>query len=295
MESKTYGLSLSDDNCWQLRSSDSNLNFWMDQFATIMELKETKKDDSRKLHFSQFRTEKEVLTSSSEKMDLNQLPEYNTQYIRTCRWNGDPDILCEINNEDNSKEVEYVNMFNALYPIYRNSILKGGLPVHAALLEIDRKGVIIAAAGGTGKSTCYRRIPSPWKPLCDDEVLIVYNSATKQYRAHPFPTWSDYLMNRCKPTWNVQYSVPLYGVFFLEQSRIDDVIHVGQGESLMRMIASAYQACHRFYRRMSKSEESQFRKVLFENAHQLARVIPAYRLKASLEGMFWQKIEPLII
>ena len=66
------------------------------------------------------------------------------------------------------------------------SLYRGGLPFHATLLEYQGQGIILAAPGGTGKSTCSRRVPPPWRACCDDEVLVVEGPG-RPLPGTPFP------------------------------------------------------------------------------------------------------------
>jgi len=184
-------------------------------------------------------------------------------------------------------------MWNALYPIYRESIDQGGLPFHAGLVELDGRGIILAGPGDTGKSTCCSRLPDYWNPLCDDEVLVVLDNEGN-FRAHPFPTWSDYLWGESEKTCNVQRSVPVSGVFFIEQSQIDEALPLGQGKSAVYMNESATQVCRRFWRGADNEYKRTFRKNMFNNACKMAKKIPAFRLRVSLHGRFWEEIERVL-
>ncbi len=111
-------------------------------------------------------------------------------------------------------------MWSSLAPIYLREQLFGGMPFHAGLVERDYMGFLISAPSGTGKSTSCRRIPPPWKPLCDDEVFIVKDSKGT-YKVHPFPTWSEFFNGRKRHHLErFKRAVPLSAIFFLEQSKI---------------------------------------------------------------------------
>jgi SynChlorMet cassette protein ScmC len=124
--------------------------------------------------------------------------------------------------------------------------------------------------------------------------MLVVLDEQKKYQAHPFPTWSDYLWKQSNQTWNVQYSVPVCGVFFLEQSDIDDVVPLGRGEAALLISESAMQICEKFWRSVDKHGQKKFREQLFNNACEMAKRIPAYRLHVSLHGKFWEKIEQVL-
>jgi SynChlorMet cassette protein ScmC len=181
-------------------------------------------------------------------------------------------------------------ILNVLLAIYRQSIDRGGLPCHSGLAELDGSGILLSAPSGTGKTTCCKRLPEYWRPLCDDETLLVLDKKD-QYQAHPFPTWSDYLWKRAQTTWDVQHSVPLAGVFFLRQAAVDGVAPLGQGKAAMMLYESANQVCYKFSEILTGKELKQLRCNLFNNACAIAKKISAYRLEVSLHGRFWIKIE----
>ena len=155
------------------------------------------------------------------------------------------------------------------------------------------RGFLLAGQGGTGKSTCCRRLPNNWKPLCDDEALIVLDKS-KVYHVHPFPTWSDYIMERAKNTWDVQKSVPLSAIFFLEQSEKDEVIPLSKEQSAILITKSSKQAYDWSWTWIDKNNQTILIKDIFNNAFEMAKVIPAYRLRVSLNGRFWEEIEKVM-
>ena len=169
----------------------------------------------------------------------------------------------------------------------------GGLPFHAGLAELHGRSVLFAAQGDTGKSTACRRLPDYWNTLCDDEALVVM-SEQREYRTHPFPTWSDYLCKGEVGTWDVQYSVPLSGIFFLEQSETSEVVPLGTGEAAVLIGESAAQVCYKFWKDVDIEDQRRFRSDIFSNACEIAARIPAYRLRASLHGNFWEEVENVL-
>ena len=101
-------------------------------------------------------------------------------------------------------------------------------------------------------------------------------------------------MKCAKNTWNVQYSLPLSGVFFLEQSDADEVIPVGEGQAAVLMSESSSQICQKFWRTLDIEDQRLFRNELFNNACDMAKHIPAYHLSVSRHGRFWEKIEQVL-
>jgi SynChlorMet cassette protein ScmC len=213
--------------------------------------------------------------------------------IKLWSHNDVPDMICEITHGEGDYELSILSMRLSLYPIYERELNSGGLPFHAGLVERDGKGVLLAAPKNIGKSTCCRRIPGPWNALCDEETLIV-RDGQKQYLAHPFPTWSDYLTRGSNRTWNVQRYVPLAAIFFLEQAEDDKAIPLGQGEAASLMNQSAMQVFLRSCIHLDREKMRAFRKKLFDNACELAGAIPTFKLRVGLDGRFWEKIEAVL-
>jgi len=203
-----------------------------------------------------------------------------------------PDVICEIGPQKNH-DLEIIRMWLSLHPIYQRALYSGGLPFHAALIERNGRGVLLAGQGGAGKSTCCRRLPLSWHALCDDETLIVRDDH-KRYSVHPFPTWSTHLRQSSEQTWNVQQHLPLAAIFFLEKSEKDEVMHLGQARAAANINQSAIQAYRGNWSNMDSEENRYFRIKLFENACELAKSIPAFRLRASLKGRFWKKMEKVL-
>jgi SynChlorMet cassette protein ScmC len=297
-----YCLFLSDGNTWRITSNGSSVG-WVGDLATIMQLRACpsghRLNDALKIIFFCRETLEcgesqaiDILRSKGIKNSKTYLSSLDLYTVKIWRHKGRQDVICEVNNNE-GEEIQIVNMWYSLLPIYQQSISKGGLPFHAGLAELDGHGILLAAPGDTGKSTCCRRLPEYWRPWCDDEVLVVLDKQ-KTYRAHPFPTWSDYLWKQSRRTWNVQNSVQLSAVFFLEQSDADELISIGEGEAAVLMTESATQVCEKFWRGADKEDQKRFRKELFNNACEIAKKIPAYRLRVRLDGKFWEKIEQVL-
>lgn len=293
-----YDLSLSDGSSWWL-SGWNDLVKWVDKLSAIMELRKSRSSGSPKLVFF-------TDGVSNSRPDVSGVAARLSSWGRDAGWvvsnpaslrvwcdKSVPDAVCEVDNFGDAPEVEILSMRHAILPIYQRSMGRGGVPLHAALVERSGRGFLLAGSGAAGKSTCCERLPDYWQPLCDDEALVVLDKEEK-YRAHPFPTWSDYLLRGANKTWNVQHSVPLSGVFFLEQSEIDEVTPIGEGEAAVLMTESATQICQKFWGKLDKEDQKKSREELFNNACEMAKEIPAYRLHVSRQGRFWEKIEQVL-
>jgi SynChlorMet cassette protein ScmC len=294
-----YRLELADGQRWQMIGTQST-RCWLGKLASIMQLRTSEGKVPSRIVFLQENPRRHEGTEPTVGLDpslLNGLPmrgwkakDLKVQVV----WSHQnvPDVICEIGNgADRSSSI--LRMSVSLYPIYERAQDTGGLPFHAALMKRNGVSVLLAARGDGGKSSCCRRLPATWKVLCDDESLVVRNDEN-QYMAHPFPTWSDYLWKESEKTWNVQYCLPLSAIFFLEKAGVDEVIPIGEGEAAAYMNRSAMEACYRNWLILDRLERLSVRKRLLGNACQLARTIPAYKLRVSLSGRFWEEIERVL-
>jgi len=200
-----------------------------------------------------------------------------------------PDVVLEIPPPD-SHMTAVDNMIKSCYAFFLPVISEGGLVLHAALIEKNGQGVALAASGGVGKSTCARRIPAPWKALCDDTCLILPDGRSG-FQAHPFATWSDYLWELSRGTWKVESHVPLNAVFFLKPAEQDNTQPLGQGESSIYLCRSSHELLSVLMGFLDREKVRSLRQKIFANACALGRMVPAYWLEVNLKGRFWTKIE----
>ena len=294
-EENGYEFRLANGQGWYV-SATSRLRGWADKLAAIMQLDSCEPNGYPKLIFIPKRSEKD-----SCEMTLGGPGDSLKEKLSTCGWKAQDisdmrlwsktdsaDVICEIGIGEETGEI--VRMRHSLYPIYQRAQDLGGLPFHAGLVEREGKGVLLAAQRNTGKSTCCRRIPRPWQVLCDEETLIVRDNE-KQYLGHPFPTWSDYLTKRSERTWDVRQHVPLAAILFLEKAKTDELISVGKEQAAVFIYQLAMQVCNRYWHELDRVKVRTFKKKLFDNACELARTIPAFKLRVSLKGRFWEQME----
>lgn len=184
----------------------------------------------------------------------------------------------------------YINLVRLSLVFAREAQARGGVLIHGALAERDGIGVILAAPGGTGKTTASGRLLAPWRSLCDDVTLVVQDPQGN-YLAHPWPTWSRFLAGGPGGAWDVQSAVPVKGIFFLSQAVEDRVETVGPGHAVSMLVECVRQASMFMPLGLRKEETRALHLEWFNNLCALARVIPAHVLHISLTGAFWQKIE----
>ncbi|MGD0238054.1 MAG: SynChlorMet cassette protein ScmC [Syntrophorhabdales bacterium] len=295
-----YLLRLADGQGWEIIAAQG-VEPWVGKLASIMQLPYCESDGYPKLVFMRKSLERDWWRNPLSRLTpalAEDLPKrgWTAHDLRSLQlWLHDnvPDVICEMGDEQDH-DLDIVRMWLALSPIYDRTLETGGLPLHAALVERNGTAVLLAAPGGTGKSTCCQRIPLPWKALCDDLTLMVVD-AHKQYRVHPFPTWSNYLWKFLEGTWDVQHHLPLSALFFLEQGTADEAIPVGQGQASVLITESATQVYQASLRNLVNEEERAIKEKIFENACALAGTMPTFRLRVSTEGRFWEEMGRVLL
>ncbi len=202
------------------------------------------------------------------------------------------DVIYETSfNGGCTHELNQIRLY--LFPVYRKIIESGGMPVHAGLAELNGMGVVLAAPGDSGKSTCCRRLPRPWTVLGDEEAVVIKDQGGR-FLAHPFPTWSDIYDRGLKKSWDVGKSVSLKAIFFLEQSDTVDVLPIGRGRSAMQLNHLAREKLMRGWWCEDAEEETRLVRRVFDNACDLVRAVPSYTLRTNLTGRFWEQIEEVL-
>ena len=284
-----FSLRLADGSRWWLAGFPS-ANSWVEKVAAIMQMCQEEADGANMMVFLEGQTPpgkaKQLATPDSGW--LIEIPIPDCLDLNLWYRLDSPDLLAELKTP--VSEVQgYTSLRLALHFVHRQSVQKGGLPFHAGLVEHQGRGVLLSAASGTGKSTCCRRIPLPWRARCDDEVLVAL-TPDGRYVAHPFPTWSDFLAGR-RLTYDTQEPSNLAAVFFFEQSPTDECFPLSPSQAAVEAVISAQVALARFFWLCNPEECRRSRLAIFENAVNLFKKIPAFRLRVSLTGCFWELIE----
>ncbi|MFO7676094.1 MAG: SynChlorMet cassette protein ScmC [bacterium] len=178
--------------------------------------------------------------------------------------------------------------------IARETLARGGMLFHGALAEYRGSGFIMGGPAEVGKSTASRRLPAPWRSLSDDMTLVVPDGRGR-FWAHPWPTWSRFLYGGPGGSWAVERAVPLRALFFLDQSPFDrlEPLHG------TRVTALAMESAEELAREVLfvLNDVDVIHRLCIEalrTARGLAAAIPAWSLKFSLEGRFWEEIERVL-
>jgi SynChlorMet cassette protein ScmC len=291
---QTYSVRLSSGRCWQLQGSGATAG-WIERFASHLGVgpgEEFHSSTITVVNPSDGKRREAGFPAGSEGPSLAQ--GWRRQWLPGLdlyRREGSHRVVCMLRDAA-SPDCEVEQMRYALYPILEGAVRDGGLPLHAALIERDGRGILIAAASGVGKSTCCRRFPFSWRVLADDMCLVV-PAADGDWRAHPLPTWSAIKAGATTWSCRINESVPVSALFFLVRSEADGVKPLGQGSSALG-IADGAAVCFSYLDRYFGAKADRLlRKRIFENAAALAGTLPAYTLRASLTGLFWEEIEKI--
>lgn len=273
-----HTIALADGSHWEIAAGDEEVAPIVSQLGCAMQLRVTTGAIKPSYHDNQCRihVQSDMLTSATDR------------YVPLASEN-DSDVVC-ILSRCNHWGARYVNLMRLSLVMAREVQSRGGVLIHGALAEKDGIGVILAAPGGTGKTTASNRLPAHWHSLCDDTTLVV-RDRHGTYWAHPWPTWSRFLDGGPGGTWDVQHAVPVKGIFFLARAAEDLVESVGSGHAVSMLVESARQASMFMVPDLIKEETRALHLEQFTTLCALARIIPSHVLHISLTGAFWQAIE----
>ena len=75
---------------------------------------------------------------------------------------------------------------------------------------------------------------------------------------------------------------------------MDEAIPMKESQAALYANNAAMQVSRRTWRHMNHAEVTQTRKRLFENACRLAKAVPAFILRVSISGRFWEEMEKVL-
>lgn len=298
-----YSLYLSNGQRWQLLSAHE-IKSWLAEMASVMKLKICSRlNIYPKVIFTgnkRYKKDADSLIDGLNPVIQKALPKkgWECSEFRFYRLWSHPsiaDIILDIGDWADCK-FYYIKMWHSLYLIYNQIVDVKGFPIHAALVEHNKKGFLLAGSAMAGKTTCCSRLPSGWNSLCDDTTVVVANGK-KGYYAHPFPTWGNYVWRNSKGSWDTRYHTSLKAVFFLRPDKIDKIIPIGQGQAANLIYRFSREALQLRWMRLNipdRSRHREYNRKLFENVSRLAMATPAFILRFSLSGCFWNLIKKVL-
>ncbi len=206
---------------------------------------------------------------------------------------SDGEIACSIVLTGNAVNDVIITLRVILGVVGRHAQANGGMLIHSALAEIAGRGVAMAGRGGIGKTTASRRLPLPWRSLCDDSAMIARDQRGN-YWAHPLPTASEFCQDGTSGRCNFRQAVPLHAIFFLDQALEDRLEPLSGIAAVGRLLDVAMQAAGPAEDGQDADQIKSLRTHLFDNACALAKKVPCAILHLSLNGPFWLIIQRAI-
>lgn len=181
-------------------------------------------------------------------------------------------------------------VWNSLLAIYRQTLEGGAVPLHAALVEFGGVGYALTGPGGAGKSYICRTLPAEGTALCDDQTLAV-PTAPSEYRAHPLPTWSNFILNRAGPErWDCCRHLPLAGVIVLKRGLEGRLV----GLTKARATAAVYESAAAVVLNTAAFWPAEYarrqRTALLDACARLAAAVPTYEMQAPEGGPRWRQV-----
>ena len=166
-------------------------------------------------------------------------------------------------------------------------------PCHCALVEINGKGAIIGAVGNTGKSTCAKRLPSPYKALSDDYAMLYFDG--NKITAQAMPTFSNFINGDLNYKHDCSQIAEIEAFFFLKQSDGDWTERVN-GSIALHHLNNNFQDLLTVKLLIDKPENvaENLRVKLFELAQEAIESRPTYMLNSTLHGDFWNKMADVL-
>lgn len=291
----SYHLSLDHGIVWTFEAAGAAAA-WPEGFACAMGLAPREGDAGRRIHFEAMPRKTGEFFGPCLRRYARSFPAREWKFREShglvlFEHPAVREVICELDpGVDGPARVD--QMRRAMLPIYTDSLLSGGLPVHGALVELGGAGVILAGRSGEGKSTACRRLEAPWRVLGDDLCVVV--PCEGGYRAHPLPTWSALRESDDWRACRSGESVCLRAVFFLEQSAEDECRLLKKSAAAISLAASALEVFRSIDFEFPRREGIDVKQALYASAASLGLAIPSFILRISLTGRFWEKIEEVL-
>ena len=297
-QQRSYLFSLSCGLAWEFgpcEGSDAETVTWVNRFASYMGLERGTAPSTRRLRFGKMTPGNGNGHSSLFRPGLPaDVPAagwraQGNSGMMLLRHPEVRDLYCGLYPDDKPVAAQ---MRRPLVPVFEEVIRSGGLPLHGALVERRGKGMILVGRSGAGKSTCCRRFPPGWHVLGDD-LAIVARDAAGEFRAQPLPTWSAFESGGSRWPCRANHSVPLRAFFFLQQVP-DNGVDPLTGAKTALVIEKACKEALIPFDFFSPGQIAFLGEHVFANAVSLAAAVPAFRLRVSLDGRFWEKMDEVL-
>ena len=233
------------------------------------------------------RTKDQRLTWDDMGWSADSTVAFNVFHATRFTGENEVEMLVPEADDDNLRSMYYQMMRSVWCGFLPLALRRRQMTIHGALLGMGDCGVIVCGPPGAGKSTCARRVSSPWAALADDAILITEHDG--KYFAQGMPTWSCYQRNSVSPTLNWNRAVRLTGIFRLIQNDRDFIEDIPDLEK----VAVALNQIDDI-RYMWPARSPQLVGAMLDFASQLAHNVPMQKLHCSLDGEFWRELEPFV-
>lgn len=177
----------------------------------------------------------------------------------------------------------------------RYALLNGGFLYHGGLADFRGKGVLLAGASGSGKTSASILLKDPWTSLSDDLTIVVKDDKGK-YFAHPLPTWSVFFgkeLSVKKNFWELENKIPVSVAVFFDRGPDNRIKKAGKAHSLCLLTELAKQSNRFLLQKMDLQVVSEFNKKFFLNINEFIRKIPGFTLELDLKKEFWEEMEKI--
>jgi SynChlorMet cassette protein ScmC len=283
-------LTLADGACWHIVPENQEASAFVAWVAEVMQLSIYNGDGRKILIRIQDgdETNREILYRSET------LKALFTEALDDYPWEEEcyplkkdiPYHFCQYHDEI-LQTLQLIQFSNV---IVFDAVTRGGMLLHGALIERDGLGIILAGPGGVGKTTACNRLPEPWQALSDDTTLIVRDGMGK-YWAHPWPTWSQFLVEKVGGRWELGIGIELKAICFLKQSDDTDMVPLGKGEMVCLSVECIEQANRALSRELEEGNYRKLSHLHFRNVCKMADVVHGYRLCLDLKTHFWEFLD----
>ena len=169
---------------------------------------------------------------------------------------------------------------------------RGGLLLHAVLVERDGYAIALAGPGNAGKTTTGRRLPAPWRVVCDDSVLVLPHRGGG-YLAHEWLSIGKLVDGPPDEPCEVEKTLPLRAVFFVVQDTSDFVRRMTEVDAVCSLTENTQQGSSE--QRLDEPQRQEMRTQRFHNACDLARQVPVFELHLTLHGEFWHELDRVLL
>lgn len=299
MKSSAFNICLSNGFSWKVRGQ-AETTAWLEEMAGFLGAAVGREDSHADLRVERgaFETGKSI--DPLTLLDLSSHRSLSPEGSCVRAWAD----LALLSHEDlpyiiggltevSHREGQIEQMRKIMLPFYEAVTDSGGIPLHTALAEIGGEGILLAGVSGKGKSTCCRRLPLPWRILGDDMAIVV-PCADGIFRGHPLPTWSAVKARTVERPCVIHHSVPVRAIFFLAHSDVDEAVPISGARAALSIYGAAMQVFMSVDHSANNPGGSTYKRILFENAAAMVATVPAFTLRVSLQGRFWEKIEAIL-